>query len=336
MRKELEERRRSLFEGAEFGCALFPNTHNYSQSFSYFAGCQIDSSYLVLKPSGGVLFVHQMNYNQAKESSYYPVRKIAKDAIEEIKTACGRAKVGVCMREISAAQFAAGKKAGLKLVEADRKVLSLRAQKSRQEAEFMANSARIARKILEGFDPWEYRTEKEAAKALKMLALQEGAEVCFEPIVASGKNARFPHYHPAEAKISDVVLVDFGVKHMRYCSDFTRCYFKSKNTPAFRDYEKCQQVFWGIFEKLGQCSEGKEVAAIAKKEMERAGLPKLVHAIGHGVGLEVHEAPYLGANSKDKLGVGTVIALEPAAYKGTYGVRFEEMVILTQKGWKLL
>ncbi|MEM4554644.1 MAG: Xaa-Pro peptidase family protein [Candidatus Anstonellaceae archaeon] len=336
MQQELEKRRERLFEGADFGCAIFLNTHNSSPSFAYFAGCQIDSSYLVLKPAGGILFVYPMNYEKAKGISHYPVKKIDADAAVLLKKACGKGKIGVCMREISAAQFAAAKKAGLRLVGADKRVLSLRAQKSPHEASLMAASAKIARKILQDFDPWEYETEKKAAAALKITALQSGAEACFEPIVASGKNARFPHHQPTDAKLSDLVLVDFGVRHKQYCSDFTRCYFKSKSTVAFREYEKCQQLFWRVFETLGQCSTGKEVAAAAKREMKNMSLPALVHAIGHGVGLEVHEAPSLSDKSEDKLKIGAVVAIEPASYRKTYGVRFEEMAILTRKGWKLL
>ena len=72
---------------------------------------------------------------------------------------------------------------------------------------------------------------------------------------------------------------------------------------------------------------------MAEKVMKRKGLPRLIHAIGHGIGLEVHEYPGLHRNSSDRL-EGCVLAIEPAAYFKDFGVRFEGMVANTKAGWR--
>jgi Xaa-Pro dipeptidase len=85
---------------------------------------------------------------------------------------------------------------------------------------------------------------------------------------------------------------------------------------------------------LEDCKAGKDVALLSERLLQSYGFPPLVHSIGHGVGMEVHEYPSLGKQSKDELAAGTVLAIEPAAYFKRYGVRFEDMVLRTKKGWK--
>jgi Xaa-Pro aminopeptidase len=337
---ELAERRGAFFRGAGFKTALFysgDGPGGCNASFRYFAGCEIDGSYLVLRPEGGRLLAHGMNYRMARAASHYPVKLLGRERAKGIRSACGRGKVGVVGGEMPASRYLALKKhAKLRLVEADAKALEARGFKSKSEIGQLEKSAKIARGILEGLRPWEHGTEESLAAHLKMAALETCAEISFEPIVATGSNAAFPHHRPGAKKLQDAVLVDFGVKYRGYCSDFTRCYFRGKRGKEREAYEKCEAVFWQMLEGLPECRKGKDVAALSEKLMKKRGLPPLVHSIGHGIGLEVHEYPHLGKKSSDKLGVGSVLAIEPAAYFSNYGARFEEMAARTKKGWRIL
>ena len=334
---ELAERRKRLFANADFSSALFYNedASRVSPSFYYFSGCEADGAYLVLKRNGGVVLCHRMNYRMARETSRYPVRMSGKDgAAPLLRRACGRGKIGVAATELNARLYRALKgKARLKLADADERVLSVRSAKSASELVSIAAAAAIARRILDGLDPWECETEEELSARLKIAALEAGAEISFEPIVATGRNSSFPHHHATKKRLGDAVLVDFGVKFRGYCSDFTRCYFRKKGMKEEKTYGKCVEVFEGILEGLDGCRTGKDVAVLADRLVERQGLPKMIHSIGHGVGLEVHEFPRLWSNSKDSL-EGAVLAIEPAAYFSNYGVRFEEMAVNAKKGWK--
>lgn len=336
---ELSARRKKLFAGVSFKTALFYSGDDPGKPnpcFQYFSGCNIDGSYLLLKPGTGRLLTHEMNFSTAKAISRYPVQLLGKDRARDIQKAAGKGKVGAVFGEISAARLIAlKKKAKLNLVEADGKSYELRGGKSAGEIAALAESAAIARRILDSLDPWESKTELGLASRLKIAALVEGADISFEPIVATEKNTSYPHHNATKKRLGGTVLVDFGVRHNGYCSDFTRCYFR-KQGPQMKTYETCQDIFAEMLEGLPECRKGKEVALVSAKLFKQHNLPPLIHAVGHGVGLEVHEYPHLGMKSKDLLANGTVLAIEPAAYFKDYGVRFEEMVVKTKKGWKIL
>jgi len=337
---DIAARRKALFAGATFSSLLLYNgdvANGASANFAYFSGCGVDGAYLVLKKNKGVLFTHEMNVKAARKTSHYPVKLFGKKPAAELRRAVGSGKVGFSSSEMPAARYLALKgKAHLKLVDASGKMFEVRGRKSGSELKKLAASAKIARGILEGLDPWQCKTEEELAAKLKVMALEGGAEVSFEPIVATGANSSMPHHSPTRKKLGNFILVDFGVKKDGYCSDFTRCYFRKRKMKEQESYGKCVSVFEKIIEGLPACKKGKDVAALSASLLKKYGLPVLPHAIGHGIGLEVHEYPHLGKNSEDNLVQGTVLAIEPSAYFSKYGVRYEKMVFFSKKGWKKL
>ena len=336
---EISLRRKKLFSGAAFSCAILYNgdaSDGVSPSFAYFSGCGIDGSYLVLKRNRSTLFVNGMNVREAKQDSYYPVKVMGREAAKQLRKECGTGKIGFSAAEMPAARYLAlRKRAKLKLVDATEKMLQARGGKTDNEKRALAVSASIARRILANFNPWKHRTEEGAASALKIAALSSGVEISFEPIVATGKNSSMPHHKPAKRKLGDFVLVDFGVKYNGYCSDFTRCYFRGKCARERAAYGKCQKIFGEMKYGLANCKNGEEVTQLSERLMTEHGLPKMIHSIGHGIGLDVHEYPHLSLKSRDSL-QGAVLAIEPAAYFADFGVRYEEMLLNTKKGWKKL
>ncbi|MCX8194950.1 MAG: Xaa-Pro peptidase family protein [Candidatus Micrarchaeota archaeon] len=326
----LLERRKALFAGMDCESVLLASE---GKSFLYFAGCEIDGCYLVLKKSGGVLLAPEMNFEAAKKESHYPVKRLGQKAAMAIKKECGGGRVGFHAGEMPSSKYLALlKKAKIRLVNVADKIGSIRGRKAPQEIEKIAQAAKAARLILDGLDPWEFATEQELAFNLKIAALKQGCEVAYEPIVASGKNSRFPHHRAGNSPLGKMVLVDFGVRKDGYCSDLSRCYFKESGREE-QAYEKCKEALEEILGSLHSFEKGNELAAFAERLIRKKGLPKPIHAIGHGIGLEVHEFPSLGKKSKDPL-QGSVLALEPAAYFGSFGVRHEEMVASTKEGWR--
>ncbi|MFA6328860.1 MAG: Xaa-Pro peptidase family protein [Candidatus Micrarchaeia archaeon] len=336
--EEINGRRNRLFANEKFSTALFCNgdqAMGESASFSYFSGCNVDGCYLVLKRGGGVLLTHEMNFAEAKKSCRYPVRKLGKEPAKVLRRTCGRGMVGFAASEMSAARHSALRaRAKLRLVDADMKIEEIRGRKSAGEVEKIAKAARIAKKILGALKPWKFCTEEKLAAHLKMEALRQGCEISFEPIVATGAGSAQPHHKAGSARLGNFVLVDFGVKKNGYCSDFTRCYFRKKGMPEQAAYEKCRKVYQEITAALPGCKAGKDVALLSDRLMKKYGMPPLIHAIGHGVGIEVHECPHLGAKSRDSL-EGAVLAIEPAAYyNGKFGVRYEGMVAHARGKWR--
>jgi len=335
---DISARRKKLFACAKFSSVLLSSgdaAGGVAANFAYFSGCGVDGAYLVLKRNRGALYTYEMNIRAAKKLSFYPAKVFGKKPFADIKKAAGSGRAGFSSLEMPAVRYLnLRKKARLKFVDATGKMYEIRGRKSPAEISKLAASAKIARKILEELDPWQCRTEEELACSLKIAALEEGAEISFEPIVATGANSAMPHHAPTGKKLGDFILVDFGVKKDGYCSDFTRCYFRRRGMKEQQSYSKCISVFEEIIEGLKGCKGGNDVAALSAALLERHGLPRLPHAIGHGIGLEVHEYPHLGKKSVDALVPGTVLAIEPAAYFSGYGVRFEDMVANIKGAWK--
>ncbi len=336
--KEIFDRRQRLFSGARFSTALFcsgGSANGGGASFSYFSGCAVDGSYLVLKKSGGVLLTHGMNYAEAKETCCYPVRKFGKEPAKDLKRACGRGTVGFAPGEMSAARYLALRRmAKLALANAGEKIAEVRGRKSGSEVQKISAAARITRKILDGLQPWKFRTETDLGAHLKIRALEVGCDLAFEPIVATGKNSAHPHHKTGNAKMGNFVLVDFGVKKDGYCSDFTRCYFRGNGAARERAaYGKCRKIYGEIVRALPSCKTGRDIALLGGKMLKKHGMPVLIHSIGHGIGMEVHEYPHLGFKSDEKL-EGAALALEPAAYFARFGVRYERMVAHVNGKWR--
>lgn len=334
------DRRRRLFAGAAFSCAIFCNgdqTRGESASFRYFSGCRADGSYLILKKNGGLLLTHSMNYEEARKTCRYPVRKFGKEPAKDLKRACGRGRVGFAPSEMPTARyFALRRMAKLRLADAGEKIAGVRRRKSAAEVRKISAAARVAKEILDGLRPWGFRTERELDAHLKIRALEEGCGLAFESIVAAGKNSAHPHHKTGDAKIGDFVLVDFGVKKDGYCSDFTRCYFRGSGAAREREaYGKCRKIHGEMVRALPGCKTGRDIALLSGKLLKKHGLPALIHSIGHGIGMEVHEHPHLGEKSRDAL-EGTVLALEPAAYFARFGVRYEGMVAHAKGKWRTL
>jgi Xaa-Pro dipeptidase len=152
-------------------------------------------------------------------------------------------------------------------------------------------------------------------------------------IVASGPNSALPHHQNSDRRIeeNDVVLLDLGALTGGYGSDITRTYWlgtpPSEATRIFEVVEQARSA--GVAaSRGGQPSEAVDRAA--REVIARAGYGEyFVHRTGHGVGLEVHEPPYLVAGNREPLGVGMVHSVEPGIYlPGRFGVRIEDLVVV--------
>lgn len=181
------------------------------------------------------------------------------------------------------------------------------------------------------------RTEAEVAGRIVGRIREEGGEPSFPPIVASGPNSASPHAEPSARVIgrAEPVIIDLGAKLDGYCSDCTRTVFTG--TPDSRLREVYELVVEANEAALGQAGAGVGCAAldeVARGVIERAGHGEhFTHGLGHGVGLEIHEAPRIGPRSTDRLVAGDVVTIEPGIYlQGEVGVRVEDLVVIGEGG----
>lgn len=186
-------------------------------------------------------------------------------------------------------------------------------------------------------------TEKEVAKLFEIFCLQRGADgLAFEPIIAFGENSALPHYRAGEKALQkgDVVLIDIGIVFKRYCSDMTRVVFWGTPDPMFIHW--LDLTISAANAALALCKPGACIRSLdkaARAVFEREGVePYFLHSLGHGVGLEVHEAPRIRFDAEESvLKPGMVITIEPGLYLlGKGGVRYEDMVVITDSGYENL
>lgn len=183
-------------------------------------------------------------------------------------------------------------------------------------------------------------TESELAGRLDFEIRKFGATNSFETIVAFGPNASRPHHQPSKRKLKkrDTVLIDVGARYKGYCSDITRSFAIGRSTPFFEKvYEAVQQAQAAAIKTVKAGVEMVKVDAAARGMISSYDLPVYGHGTGHGFGLEIHEIPFLKAQSKGKLKAGEVITIEPGVYiPGKLGVRIEDDILVTDTGHKIL
>lgn len=185
-------------------------------------------------------------------------------------------------------------------------------------------------------------SEVEVSIQIENLMRRMGAErPSFETIVAFGTNAARPHAVPGDRKLSagETVLVDMGLVLEGYCSDMTRTFVVGK--PDRRFVERLQivrQAQQAGMEAIRAGVTCREVDMAARSVIREAGLGDFFgHALGHGVGLDVHEEPRLSSFSRKKLRAGMVVTVEPGVYLPDWGgIRLENMVVVRDRGCELL
>ncbi len=181
-------------------------------------------------------------------------------------------------------------------------------------------------------------TEREFAIALEFGMRERGASgISFAPIVASGPNGAKPHARPSERAIGrgELVVLDFGCIVDGYCSDMTRTVSVGEPGPDARHlYEvvlESQAAGSAVVAPAAACSD---IDRASRDVIEASGWgDAFLHGTGHGVGIEIHEAPRIGSTSGDILAEGAVVTVEPGVYlTGIGGVRIEDTLVVTAPG----
>ncbi len=184
--------------------------------------------------------------------------------------------------------------------------------------------------------------ETEVAGEMEYAARRRGAdEMSFPTIIASGARSALPHGRASEQPIAPggFVVCDFGVILAGYCSDQTRTvWVGSVPEEARRAYEAVRESQQAAIEAVRPGIPVSTVDEAARKVLRKAGLGRyFTHSTGHGVGLEIHEAPRVAAGQREMLQPGMVITIEPGVYfPGKWGVRIEDMVAVTASGCEVL
>ncbi len=316
-------------------------------NITYTTGFSGSDSWAVITPKNVYLLTDSRYTEQAKKQcprcriiqSSGPITQVTAGLFKKLKSV----QTIVVEDSVSLAAFKALKKnLGGRLKTVANIIESVRRIKDDGEIAAIEAAARIAakalRQTLRNIKPG--LTENELAGILDFQIRKLGAVNSFETIVAFGPGASRPHHQPGNRKLrkNDTILIDFGVRYKNYCCDLTRCFTVGRPSRFYKKvYETVQAAQVAALKMVKAGIEFRRVDAAARKIIGKSNLPVYGHGTGHGVGLEVHEAPALSKKSKGKLEAGMVITIEPAAYvPGKLGVRLEDDILVTADGYKML
>jgi len=186
-------------------------------------------------------------------------------------------------------------------------------------------------------------TEADAAAAIECGVRVRGAwREAFPVIAAFYSNTAYPHHQPTRAILGHPgpVLFDLGAVVDGYHSDLTRSlWWGGEESRQYREVlEAVEEALGEAVDVVGPGVEARDVDAAARRVLERRGLSRyFIHGTGHGVGVEIHEKPYLRPGSDDVLEPGMVVTVEPGVYiAGRFGVRIEDLVLVTRRGRRVL
>jgi len=220
----------------------------------------------------------------------------------------------------------------------------LRVRKDSAELNALREAADIADAVardVREMDPTG-RTERVLAREIqRTLAERDGEGLPFEVIVAAGANAGDPHHHPDDTEIraGDPVVLDFGTEIEGYPSDQTRTVvFEGEPPAAFEEaFDAVRDAQDAAVAAVEPGVTAGDIDAAARSVIEACGYgDAFVHRTGHGVGLDIHEAPYIVSGSEQELKEGMVFSVEPGVYTDDFGVRIEDLVVVTEAGCERL
>ncbi|HET7455092.1 MAG TPA: Xaa-Pro peptidase family protein [Solirubrobacterales bacterium] len=232
---------------------------------------------------------------------------------------------------------------GVEAVPAGGRVEELRRVKDEGELALIEEAAKLADEALR----WSIdqglaaKTEREVARAFEARVRELGGDPSFPAIVAAGPDGALPHAEPGEREIGrgELVVFDMGAAIDGYCSDGTRTFATGDpGEQAIEVYEVVRRAQQASLDAIRAGVKGEDVDKVAREVIDAAGHgDRFGHGLGHGVGLELHEAPRLSLRSDDVLAPGEVVTVEPGIYlPGKLGVRIEDLVVVTEDGLRNL
>ncbi len=228
--------------------------------------------------------------------------------------------------------------------EQERQIRSMRMRKSKEEIRVIRENLRLHKELMTRWSKTVLGLSEAEARGRWICMLYEaGCEgPAFDPIVALGSHTSRPHYQVGKrAKITGKrsLLFDAGLKRRGYCTDLTRMFFVDTIDGRFRKlFELVSSVQEKILEMIRPGVPARELDRSARELFRAEGVDKyFLHALGHGVGIEVHEGPSISSRSQDILEEGMVFTIEPGLYlPRRFGIRLEEMVLVTEAGCEVL
>lgn len=317
----------------------------------YLTGFASSLGYLLLTSNVNYLFIDGRYYEAACKSACNVTVVLLENIYEQINDVLREQNISkLLIEDNNTISFLSNLRKSIKVRvvpshQLYNKLSVMRSIKTKFEIDSIIAAQRIAEKAFE--DVLEYIkegvSEKEIASFLDYRMKIYGSEAnAFETIVVSGKNSSLPHGVPTskEIKNGDFITMDFGAKINGYCSDMTRTVAIGFVSEEMKNiYNIVLSAQEEVFKKASAGVTCSDLDLVARKIIENAGYGDyFIHSTGHGVGLEIHELPFVSKRNFDtKLRKGQVITDEPGIYlPDKFGVRIEDMLLITKNECKNL
>lgn len=313
----------------------------------YLCGFTGSNGLMVVSPRGAILYTDSRYTLQAREEAagigVTEATDLEAAAANDLEND-GAAYVGLQYRSLTANRLRRLTRLcrGVDVVDLGTELDVLRESKTAREVECLREAARLAEEALYAVLPLvrDGATEREVAREFHLEALRRGAEdLSFDTIVAGGERGALPHAKPSERcfRRGDLVVFDFGVRLLGYCSDET------VTVPVGHVDGEAREVY-EVVRRAQRAGLAAVRSGVPLVEVDRAARDLIReaghgdhfgHGTGHGVGLAVHEMPTVGPRSKGVASRGAVFTVEPGIYlPGRFGVRLEDTVLVTETGWE--
>ncbi|MFZ2206059.1 MAG: Xaa-Pro peptidase family protein [Microgenomates group bacterium] len=269
-------------------------------------------------------------------------------ALEVIGRICSESNVKVLgceMDDLKWGEQIQLEKTGMELLPFAQILSPYRSIKTDEELFAIKQACHIGDQVLKDITPYIHpeQSEKEIAWLLeKMVREGYGAQIAFDPIVAVDAHAANPHYNTKQGegviKDGSILLIDFGVKSHNYSSDITRMVGVGGVSDEIKNtYAKLLEVQKKTVAYVNTAAELKSIDTFCRNELQKNNLPNFSHSTGHGIGLEVHEAPRVNIISSDIKKVGQVFTIEPGIYiPDKWGMRIEDTITVSEEGVEVL
>ena len=354
----------ALLRQHHLDAAIFISTEQcVDASVEYFCGFTCGFCLLLVRARGkgktgqasATLVVPGLELEIARKKSRVPCEQLngsAANAIEALVKDARAKRIGINSRAISALHE---QQITERKTDIGQMVSALRQKKSKEEIAKIRAACRASDRILEelarklragrrsarfgharsnaGSRTVQLATEADVKSVILASTHKEGLMPSFDPIVASGTGASMPHYHTRKKPLSrGFLIIDMGVRYDGYCSDCTRTFFIGK--ASAKEKALYERVLAAQKTGVELCVAGTPCHTIDAQVRGQLGTVlgrEFIHGLGHGVGVEIHEAPTLNGRSKEILEAGMVVTVEPGVYRqGTYGIRIEDTVVVRE------
>ncbi len=328
----------------EIDCLILSSLAHDDKNLLYLLKEYIKNCLLIIPKKGKCrVLVPEMEYGYAKKALDVPVFKFEKGFSKDIKKLLLKLNakhLAINKGAISVKEYESLKKIfKYKISDLGDCLLNQRSVKEKDEIDKISCACRFTDKVFESLvsNIGSLKKEEDVKKYLMKQMFNYGG-VSFNPVVASGKNSGYVHYEGSNKKMGKgFMLIDFGVMYKGYCSDMTRTiYIGRPQKKEIELYDFLLEIQEKACKMIRPGVNSKDIDLFVREKMGKYEA-FYNHGLGHGVGLNVHEYPFISKNSNFVLKEGMVLTVEPGIYfPGKKGIRIEDTVLVTKKGNRIL